>query len=223
MRRIALFAGVICARRHRRGGIDCAGVPGDDLPAERLAPEGIDDRAGRDVLVGSRANGAVYQGACVTGEGDMRSFRPGDESPSVSTTTAGACSLPAGEPGTPSCTTPRPVPRSKATTSPAADEHVRQRRNRHAYGRLVHGVEKRGPLQVPLGAGRHTGGYLRNRAAHLARLGHAARQLQRHRRHPDGKTLIIVQSDLGKLFTVDPKTGVADEIELTGRRNVLQR
>jgi sugar lactone lactonase YvrE len=33
---------------------------------------------------------------------------------------------------------------------------------------------------------------------------------------PDGKTLIIVQSDPGKLFTVDPETGVADEIELTG-------
>ena len=33
---------------------------------------------------------------------------------------------------------------------------------------------------------------------------------------PNGKTLIIVQSDPGKLFTVDPETGVADEIELTG-------
>ncbi|MET0938096.1 MAG: superoxide dismutase [Gaiellaceae bacterium] len=33
---------------------------------------------------------------------------------------------------------------------------------------------------------------------------------------PNGKTLIIVQSDPGKLFTVDPGTGVADEIELTG-------
>ena len=33
---------------------------------------------------------------------------------------------------------------------------------------------------------------------------------------PNGQTLIIVQSDPGKLFTVDPETGVADEIELTG-------
>ena len=33
---------------------------------------------------------------------------------------------------------------------------------------------------------------------------------------PNGKALIIVQSDPGKLFTVDPETGVADEIELTG-------
>jgi hypothetical protein len=33
---------------------------------------------------------------------------------------------------------------------------------------------------------------------------------------PNGKTLIIVQSDPGLLFTVDPQTGVADEIELTG-------
>jgi hypothetical protein len=33
---------------------------------------------------------------------------------------------------------------------------------------------------------------------------------------PDGKTLIIVQSDPGRLFTADPQTGVADEIELTG-------
>ena len=33
---------------------------------------------------------------------------------------------------------------------------------------------------------------------------------------PNGKTLIIVQSNPGKLFTVDPETGVADEIELSG-------
>lgn len=33
---------------------------------------------------------------------------------------------------------------------------------------------------------------------------------------PDGSTLIVVQSNTGKLFTVDPETGEADEIELAG-------
>lgn len=33
---------------------------------------------------------------------------------------------------------------------------------------------------------------------------------------PDRKRLVIVQSNTGKLFTVDPATGVTDEIELTG-------
>ena len=33
---------------------------------------------------------------------------------------------------------------------------------------------------------------------------------------PDGKTLVLVQSNTGKLFTVDPVTGVTDEIELSG-------
>jgi sugar lactone lactonase YvrE len=33
---------------------------------------------------------------------------------------------------------------------------------------------------------------------------------------PDGKTLIIVQSNLGRLYKVDAATGVADLIELTG-------
>jgi sugar lactone lactonase YvrE len=33
---------------------------------------------------------------------------------------------------------------------------------------------------------------------------------------PNGKTLVIVQSGTGQLFTVDPDTGVADRIELTG-------
>jgi sugar lactone lactonase YvrE len=33
---------------------------------------------------------------------------------------------------------------------------------------------------------------------------------------PDGKTLVIVQSSAGKLFAVDPATGTADEIELSG-------
>jgi sugar lactone lactonase YvrE len=31
---------------------------------------------------------------------------------------------------------------------------------------------------------------------------------------PDGRTLIIVQSNVGKLFTVDPRTGLTDEIVL---------
>ncbi len=40
---------------------------------------------------------------------------------------------------------------------------------------------------------------------------------------PNGNTLIIVQSNPGLLFTVDPQTGVADQIELTGGSgNVLQ-
>jgi sugar lactone lactonase YvrE len=34
---------------------------------------------------------------------------------------------------------------------------------------------------------------------------------------PDGRTLVVVQSNLGKLFTVDPSTGVADEIDLGGQ------
>lgn len=33
---------------------------------------------------------------------------------------------------------------------------------------------------------------------------------------PDGKTLVIVHSTLGTLYTVDPATGVADQIELSG-------
>lgn len=33
---------------------------------------------------------------------------------------------------------------------------------------------------------------------------------------PNGKTLVIVQSNLGRLYTVDPGTGAADRIELTG-------
>jgi streptogramin lyase len=33
---------------------------------------------------------------------------------------------------------------------------------------------------------------------------------------PNGKTLVIVQSNLGRLYTVDPDTGRADRIELTG-------
>jgi sugar lactone lactonase YvrE len=40
---------------------------------------------------------------------------------------------------------------------------------------------------------------------------------------PDGKTLVIVQSNLGRLYTVDADTGVAELIELTGGSgNVVQ-
>jgi outer membrane protein assembly factor BamB len=37
---------------------------------------------------------------------------------------------------------------------------------------------------------------------------------------PDGETLVIVQSNTGKLFTVDPDTGVAREINLGGQNVV---
>lgn len=33
---------------------------------------------------------------------------------------------------------------------------------------------------------------------------------------PSGRTLVVVQSNLGKLFTVDPRTGVTDETDLGG-------
>jgi sugar lactone lactonase YvrE len=33
---------------------------------------------------------------------------------------------------------------------------------------------------------------------------------------PDGRALLIVQSNTGKLFRVDPATGVADEVDLGG-------
>jgi len=40
---------------------------------------------------------------------------------------------------------------------------------------------------------------------------------------PDGETLVIVQSNLGRLYTVEADTGVADLIELTGGSgNVMQ-
>jgi sugar lactone lactonase YvrE len=40
---------------------------------------------------------------------------------------------------------------------------------------------------------------------------------------PNGKTLVIVQSNLGRLYTVEAETGVADLIELTGGSgNVMQ-
>ena len=99
----------------------------------------------------------------------------------------------------------------------SAAGHVRQRRHRHAYGRLVHGVEKRGPLQGSPGAGRHTGAY-RSKPCRSPSPAPATPPANSNGidATPDGKTLIIVQSDPGKLFTVDPQTGVADEIELTG-------
>jgi sugar lactone lactonase YvrE len=34
---------------------------------------------------------------------------------------------------------------------------------------------------------------------------------------PNGRALVVVQSNLGKLFTVDPRTGVAGEIDLGGQ------
>ena len=97
MRRIALLAAVTRLTRRppqrdrvRREFPETIALPNGWLP------EGIAIAPGGTFYSGSRANGAVYAGSLRTGEGDI--VVPGagrDESPSVSTTTAGACSSPA--------------------------------------------------------------------------------------------------------------------------------
>ena len=39
---------------------------------------------------------------------------------------------------------------------------------------------------------------------------------QRHRPHPDGRALLIIQSVTGLLFRVDPSTGIATKVDLGG-------
>ena len=179
-------------------------------------PEGIAIAPGGTFYSGSRANGAVYAGSLRTGEGDM--LVPGVEGRVAVGVDHDRGRLFVAGGGD----RRRLRLRRRDRCDDRSYDFAARRRTRssttyrHTYGRLVHGVEKRGPLQGSLGAGRHTGATFET--VPLTSLGSATPPANSNGidATPNGKTLIIVQSDPGKLFTVDPQTGVADEIELTG-------
>ena len=140
----------------------------------------------------------------------------------MSTTTAGACSSRAVEPETHSCTTP--VPAHQLASYDFADPPTTFVNDVIVTRTAAWFTESNSAVlyKVPLGLDGTPG--LTFETVQLTPIGSATPPANSNGidATPNGETLIIVQSNPGKLFTVDPETGVADEIELTGRSgNVL--
>ena len=173
-------------------------------------PEGIDVGRGTTFYVGSIPTGAIYAGDLRTGDGDV--LVPGREGrAAIGLEEAGGVLWVAGGPTGQAflydADTGEDIAQVRLTTSATFVNDVVVTR-RAAYftdsvNPFVYRVDRR-TLEVtalPLtGDLVYTTGFNANGIDAT----------------PDGRTLVLVQSNTGKLFTVDPATGVTDEIDLGG-------
>ena len=171
-------------------------------------PEGVAAGPGRIGYVGSRADGSVYRFNVRTGEG--RVLVSGREG-------RGAYGLkrfgrrlyvaggPTGFLYVYNARTGRPVDAVDVDGTFVNDVTVTR------AGGVLHRLAEGRALRLP--ARRRRPG----RAQPHRRLGAAGGlQRQRHRLDPNGRRLVIVQSNTGKLFTANPRTGATNEIDLGG-------
>ena len=176
--------------RHRRCRIECDGVSGHDRATERLAARGDRHRTGRHVLRRlARQRRRLRRQLAYRRGGHSRAWVAGRVAVGVDYD-RGRLFVAGGGTGDGfvyDAETGATIATYDFAVRGAG--HVRQRRHRHAYGRLVHGVEKRGPLQGSARAERRTGPRLRNRAAHLTRLRDPPANSNGIDATPNGKTL----------------------------------
>ena len=216
MRRIALFVGVIALLATAATGSG-AGQPDTIALPNGWLPEGIAIAPGGTFYSGSRANGAVYAGSLRTGEGDI--LVPGvDGRVAVGVDYDRGRLFVAGG-GTGDAF----VYDAETGVEIESYDFAGPPTNTFVNDVIVTRTaawftESRSAVlyKVPLGPDGTPGPTFET--VPLTSLGSATPPANSNGidATPNGKTLIIVQSDPGKLFTVDPQTGVADEIELTG-------
>ena len=216
MRRIALFAGVIALLATAATGSWAAQPETISLPNGWL-PEGIDIAPGGTFYSGSRANGAVYAGSLRTGEGDI--LVPGVEGRVAVGVDHDRGRLFVAGGGTGDAFVYDAETGAEIESYDFAGPPTNTFVNDVIVTRTAAWfTESRSAVlyKVPLEPDGTPGATFET--VPLTSLGSATPPANSNGidATPNGKTLIIVQSDPGKLFTVDPQTGVADEIELTG-------
>ncbi|MGH3244413.1 MAG: SMP-30/gluconolactonase/LRE family protein [Spirillospora sp.] len=181
------------------------------LPAG-FQPEGIAAGPGKVIFLGSRATGAIYRADLRTGEGEVINKGPG--TPSLGMKTQGHRLYVAGGRGADARivdTRTGAVLRSfKLTTKTAfindvtvgADgAYLSDSTNQQLYRIPLDEDDAADVTTIPLsGDIVYKEGFNGNGIAAL----------------PDGKSLVLIQSNTGKLFKVDSKTGVAKAIDLGG-------
>jgi sugar lactone lactonase YvrE len=222
MRRIALFATVAALLATATAGSSATvfpeTIPLPLNPANAWMPEGIAIAPGGTFYSGSRFNGAVYAGSLRTGGGDIvvdgvtGRVAVGVDYDRGRLFVAGGGT---GDGYVYDAQTGDLIKMYDFSSAPPADTFV----NDVIVTRTAAWfTESRSAIlyKVPLGPGGTPGSTFET--VPLTSVGSATPPANSNGidATPNGKTLIIVQSDPGKLFTVDPQTGVADEIELTG-------
>jgi hypothetical protein len=219
MRRIALFAAVTALLATAASGSSATVFPETIALPNGWLPEGIAVAPGGTFYSGSRANGAVYAGSLRTGEGAI--VVPGQDGRVavgvdydrgrlfVAGGPTGGAYVYDAETGD--------VIASYQFASPGTSfvNDVIVTRTAAWF------TDSRSPViyGVPLGPGGSPGAAADVMSVPLSgEFNFVPGQFNANGidATPDGKTLVIVNSFLGTLYTVDPDTGVADEIELTG-------
>src|SRR5919109_580582 len=183
-----------------------------DLPAG-FAPEGIAVGGGHTFFVGSIPTGAVYRGDLRTGEGGVLvPGAPGRQAIGIDVDWKQRLFVAGGPTGRAFVYDGRGgdlLAEYVLTTGPTFVNDVVVTRE-GAY--FTDSVQQQ-LYRVPLGPG----GALGTEAETIPLSGDIAYvpgfNVNGIDATPSGKTLVVVQSNLGKLFTVDPRTGVADEID----------
>ena len=217
MRRIALLAGVIALLATAATGSGGAQFPETIALRNAWSPEGIAISPGGTFYSGSRANGAVYAGSLRTGEGDILV-------PGVAGRVAVGVDYDRGRLFVAGGGTGDGFVYDADTGAQlAAYDFAGPPTNTFVNDVIVTRTaawftESRSAVlyRVPLGPGGTPGSTFETVQLTSPSPATPPANANGIDATPNGKTLIIVQSDPGKLFTVDPQTGVADEIELTG-------
>jgi sugar lactone lactonase YvrE len=216
MRRLAAI--VIAAGVAALGGVPAAGGPAFpekiDLPSG-FAPEGIAIR-GQTFFVGSIPTGAVYRGNLRTGEGSVLvPAAPGRQAIGVDVDRKKRLFVAGGPTGRAFVYDARTgglLAEYVLTTGATFVNDVVVTRD----GAYFTDSLQQQLYRVPFGPG----GALGTAAEAIPLSGDIAFvsgfNVNGIDATPNGRTLVVVQSNLGKLFTVDPRTGVADEIDLGG-------
>jgi sugar lactone lactonase YvrE len=202
------------------GGLPAAGGPA--FPEEialppGFAPEGIAIDRGHSFFVGSIPTGAVYRGDLRTGEGDILvPAAPGRVAIGIDVDPMGRLFVAGGPTGRAFVYDGRSgdtLAEYVLTTGATFVNDVVVTRD----GAYFTDSLQQQLYRVPLGPGGELGATVETIPLSGDVRFDAGFNLNGIDATPDGRTLVVVQSNLGKLFTVDPSTGVADEIDLGGQ------
>ncbi|MGH3023338.1 MAG: SMP-30/gluconolactonase/LRE family protein [Gaiellaceae bacterium] len=217
MRRLAAFA--VATAVAVLGGLP-AGAGGGfperiELP-DGFAPEGIAIGRGKTFFVGSIPTGAIYRGDLRTGEGGVLvAGAPGRQAIGLDLDVRKRLFVAGGPTGRAFVYDSRSgalLAEYQLTAAPTFVNDVAVTRD----GAYFTDSLRQQLYRVPIGPGGALGASaetipLTGDIAYVA--GFNANGIDAT---PSGKTLVLVQSNLGKLFTADPRSGVAREIDLGG-------
>jgi sugar lactone lactonase YvrE len=178
-------------------------------------PEGIEIGPGPYAYFGSRATGDIYRADLRTGKGAVVSKGPGTQSLGLKTDGRGRLFVAGGSAGNARVIDLRTGAVAKSYTLATGTSFVN---DVILAGRAAYFTDSANPVLYKLELGR--GGALPAEAVKIPLTGAIQYTTGNNANgiapSPDGRSLLIVQSNTGKLFEVDPSSGVTTEVDLGG-------